>query len=366
MDQRGNWHLTEALEYAHGRGDPFAAAVRATRMAMVITDPRLPDNPIVFCNKAFQDLCGYERDEIVGRNCRFLQGPGTDPLAIARVRAAIDAGLDISADLLNYRKDGSTFWNALYLSPVRDDTGKANYFFASQLDVTERVTAEQRAIARREEVEHEVALRTADLEAALAAKTVLLHELDHRVKNNLTMIGSLLRLQTRDAQDPAVAGRLEEMLQRVDALGTVHRRLYQSADVTRFDVSAFLLDLANEAVAAAAPGQLALVTDLVPITVAPGHASAFGLLLNEILAGITRHASAEARPGTVRLRTTLENGAALIEITDDGPGGAVSPGDGLGRRLIDRLSRQIGVAATWSAAAPGTCVSLSFPLASVA
>ncbi|WP_304481816.1 PAS domain-containing protein [Novosphingobium sp. P6W] len=84
MKQSDNWHLTDILDYEHGRGDPFAAAVRATRMPMVITDPAQQDNPIVFCNEAFQSLTGYTRDEIVGRNCRFLQGPDTDPEAVER------------------------------------------------------------------------------------------------------------------------------------------------------------------------------------------------------------------------------------------------------------------------------------------
>lgn len=73
MEQRDDWHLTDRLHYAHGRGDPFAAAVRATRMPMVITDPSQSDNPIVFCNEAFQALTGYSQDEVLGRNCRFLK-----------------------------------------------------------------------------------------------------------------------------------------------------------------------------------------------------------------------------------------------------------------------------------------------------
>lgn len=66
LKQRDDWHLTDVLDYEHGRGDPFAAAVRATRMPMVITDPARDDNPIVFCNVAFQELTGYSRDEILG------------------------------------------------------------------------------------------------------------------------------------------------------------------------------------------------------------------------------------------------------------------------------------------------------------
>ena len=366
MDQRGDWRLTDVLEHEQGRGDPFAAAVRATRMPMVVTDPRLPDNPIVFCNEAFQMLSGYDRDEIVGRNCRFLQGPETDRASVTRVREAIAAGKDVEADLLNYRKDGSTFWNALYLSPVRDHEGEIVYFFASQLDVSDRVQAEQRAVARREEVEREVAARTADLQQALEAKTVLLHELDHRVKNNLTMIGSLLRLQARTSDQPVVTARLEEMLQRVDALATVHRRLYQAADVTRFDVSAFMLDLANDLVTAAGPGRIRLDTDIVPIEVAPGHAAALGLVLNEILANTVKHAFTGNRAGTLQLRARTNDNLATIEIADDGPGIPVAAAKGLGRNLVDRLSRQIGIAAAWNSSTVGTQVSLTFPLDRVA
>lgn len=116
--------------------DPFVAAVRATRMPMVITDPRQPDNPIVFVNDAFCRLSGYERAEIVGHNCRFLQGPRTDRESVAKVRAALQDVRAIEIDLLNYRKDGETFWNRLLLAPVHDATGELAYFFASQLDVT--------------------------------------------------------------------------------------------------------------------------------------------------------------------------------------------------------------------------------------
>ena len=365
MDQRGDWRLTDAVTYEQGRGDPFAAAVRATRMPMVITNPRLPENPIVYCNEAFQHLSGYDRDEIVGRNCRFLQGPDTDANTVERIRAAIRSGQSVAADLLNYRKDGTIFWNALYISPVRDDEGNINYFFASQLDISERVLSEQRSIARREEVEREVAARTADLQHALEAKTMLLHELDHRVKNNLNMIGSLLRLQSRSADDPAVAAHLEAMLLRVDALGTVHRRLYQAADVTRFDVAAFLRDLATDLAAAAGPDRITVIADLQPVDIAPGHAAALGLVLNELLTNAIDHAFLGDRHGTLRLRTALTADTAHIEIADDGPGLPDHQVDGLGHTLVDRLSRQIGIETTWTSSAAGTNVTLVIPLVNV-
>ena len=116
--------------------DPFVAAVRATRMPMIVTDPRQHDNPVVFANDAFCRLSGYAREEILGRNCRFLQGPETDPDSVRRIRAAVAAPEPIEIDVRNRRKNGELFWNRLLLAPVRDAAGRLAYFFASQVDVT--------------------------------------------------------------------------------------------------------------------------------------------------------------------------------------------------------------------------------------
>src|SRR3990167_3593724 len=85
----------DRLAAGHGIDDPFAAAIRATRMAMIVTDAAQADNPIIFANDAFLKLTGYERDEVIGRNCRMLQGPDTDRNAVAALSKAIAAGEDI-------------------------------------------------------------------------------------------------------------------------------------------------------------------------------------------------------------------------------------------------------------------------------
>ena len=105
-------------------------------MPMIITNPRQADNPVVFANDSFCRLTGYAREEIVGRNCRFLQGPETDPETVRLIREAVDAVRPIEIDIRNHRKDGQGFWNRLLMAPVFDANGALTYFFASQVDVT--------------------------------------------------------------------------------------------------------------------------------------------------------------------------------------------------------------------------------------
>lgn len=107
-------------------------------VGVVITDPEQEDNPIIYANEGFERLTEYEADEIVGRNCRFLQGEGTDPEPVAEIREAIKAQEPVSVTLRNYRKGGSMFWNQTTIAPVEDDTGEVTHFVGFQLDVTDR------------------------------------------------------------------------------------------------------------------------------------------------------------------------------------------------------------------------------------
>ena len=131
---------------AEHRDDIFFAAIESTRMPMLVTDPRHYDNPIVFANKAFLSMSGYSAEEIIGSNCRFLQGPDTDQNTISSIREAIASRNEVTTEILNYRKDGSSFWNALFISPVYNKQQELVYYFASQLDVSRRRDAEDALI----------------------------------------------------------------------------------------------------------------------------------------------------------------------------------------------------------------------------
>jgi len=110
---------------------------------ITLADPDLPDNPIVYVNEAFELITGYDRDEIVGRNCRFLQGNDRDQPAIARIRGALVDRTPVTVTLRNYRKDGELFYNQFSIRPLFDQQGRLIYFLGTQYDVTEKVRAEE-------------------------------------------------------------------------------------------------------------------------------------------------------------------------------------------------------------------------------
>jgi len=364
------WHMTDSLHAEHGKGDPFAAAIRATRMSMIITDPRQPDNPIVFANDAFLKLTGYDREEVIGRNCRFLQGPASSPEAIDGIRAAIGSRESISVDVLNYRKDGSSFWNALYISPVSNEQGELQFYFASQIDVSDQKRSQRRLEFEKERFEAAVQARTSELEAALAAQATLLHEVDHRVKNNLQMISSLIVMQSRAIEDDSVKRSLRAMLERIEALSTVHRRLYQSRDVSRFDVSDFVRDLVSDLLSASGRPDLRSVLDLDPVVISAEKATPVALIINELVTNALKHAFGDgadaAGKGKLGVQLRRIDGHFTVEVSDNGKGMPVSDGKGnsssFGMRLIRSLGKQLHADIQWHDAAPGTRVLIAMPV----
>ncbi|MGZ3171839.1 MAG: PAS domain-containing protein [Croceibacterium sp.] len=126
----------------------LAEFVTSASVAAIVTDPRLPDNPIVDCNDRFLELTGYSREEIIGRNCRFLVGTGTDPARRKTLRDAIEEQRPVIVELLNYRKDGRPFLNSVMIAPIFDSEDSLIGFVGSQLEVS---TEESAFVREREE-----------------------------------------------------------------------------------------------------------------------------------------------------------------------------------------------------------------------
>jgi PAS domain S-box-containing protein len=325
----------KSLNMASFTGDPPAAAdptalpdrkelalvaVERTRMPMVVTDPRQPDNPIVLANQAFLDLSGYTSEEVIGRNCRFLQGPQTDPAAVDAIRRGLAAHSDhVDVELLNYRKNGSTFWSQLSISPVMDEAGEPIYYFGSQKDVTARRRVEK-------------------LEAT---ERLLLMEIDHRAMNALTLVQSLVRL-SRMSNMPEYAS---SVLGRVDALARAHRLLSEAA-WTGVDLGQLVASEApvktKERVVASGP----------PLRLPAPLVQPLALVLHELMSNADKHGALAQREGRVTVSWVARPGQLSLDWREDGAKSAAPPPEpGLGLRLLSAIVEQQlgGTAATsWS------------------
>ena len=210
-------------------------------------------------------------------------------------------------------------------------------------------------------LQSEVARQTHDLREALAAQTMLVHEVDHRVKNNIQMISALLAMQSRSLKDPQARALLDSMLQRVEAISTVHRRLYQSKDVRQFDLAEFLRDIASELVKASGRDDIELSLDLVPVSVPAQQASPFALMLNEILMNALKHAFPAGRRGSLSIEVRSTSDHLTVYISDDGIGMPEALRAGFGNRLVKTLARQLQAEILWLPGDPGTIVEIKAP-----
>ena len=190
--------------FSGASGVLFEQAMAQTRMAVCLCDPKKPDMPIVFANRAFRALTGYDESEIVGHNCRFLQGPKTDQREVEKIRVALRQEEVVVVELLNYRKDGTPFWNALHLGPIYRPDGELMYFFGSQWDVSEvRAAREDERTAR-----------------------IMARELSHRMKNMFSVISGIVNVTGRVRGVPEEAA---EINGRIQALGRAYETTLDEA-----------------------------------------------------------------------------------------------------------------------------------------
>ncbi len=298
-------------QFSGASGVLFERAMAQTRMAICLTDPNQDDNPIVFANRAFRSLTGYDEEEIIGRNCRFLQGPDTGDASVGKMREAIDREDVVVVELLNYRKDGTTFWNALHIGPIYDDRGELAYFFGSQWDVSDVRAA-----------------RSEERDARAMAR-----ELSHRMKNMFSVVSGIVNITGRVR---GVESEAKEINRRIQALGRAYETTLDEAST-----GAIFIGPAIHAILAPYQDeqQLELVGNGLGVSFAT--VSTVGLILQELADNAIEHGAWSNDGGKVEVRwaaSDKEKGLRLDWIETGGPALAHDhPGQGAGAKIIDRL-----------------------------
>ena len=283
------------------------------RVAICVTDPNQHDNPIVYVNSAFLDLTGYTEEEVLYRNCRFLQGPDTTPESIQTIRSAVANDNRATIEIVNYRKDGTSFVNALQIGPIRNADGETILCFGSQLDVTETRAAEERRLA--EEME----------------------ERAHRLRNIVNVMAIAVRVTAKEAVD--VADFAKTVTERLDLLGRAHFTTFERATTMP------LGDLVETVLHAYAPhgARQARVSGPV-IEMLPAQLTPLTLALHELAANAVKHGALGTGEGHVDVQWTGIGPDGRFELTWREVGGpAVAPPDREnGSRIIRNLIERAG------------------------
>jgi PAS domain S-box-containing protein len=396
QNRQGQAEAERRLGAVEARGGPFVAAVEATRMPMAVTDPQAADNPIVYANAAFLELCGHEREDVLGQNYFFLVGERADPEVAARVEAAMAARRTFIEDVPFRAKDGREVWVSMFVSPVVED-GRVVQHFASFLDISDRVARERELREAKETLDRRVAARTRRLQEANARleeeverrrrteatlrdalaqgqediryRDFLIREVDHRAKNALQLAVSLLGVQARHVDDPDCRGALETAMGRLRRMGGVHALLtYRAADgPSGIDFPDYLRRLCREVEEGLsdAPGRVQVEVDAEEEAVwGPDVVVPLGLIAGEALTNALKHAFPEGQRGRVRVGLRAKGGTMRLLVEDDGAGMPAERREGsLGLRLVEMFAKQVKGRAAAEAVrgGRGTAVVVTFP-----
>ena len=423
-------------------------AIAASRNGITIADARVPDLPMTYVNPAFERMTGYCAEEVLGRNCRFLQNDESHQAELNKLRTAIREQNDCTVVLRNYRKDGTIFWNELSVSPIYDSEGTLTHFIGIQTDITERKQAEDALQHAKDQLQavldavpgfvawvdselryegvnrylantfnlspevfvgqklgfhqHSSELTTfmrqfldspasaanqvievqvegsiqnyllvaqkyqkgraavlvgidisdrqrveEQIKSSLAEKEVLLKEIHHRVKNNLQIISSLLKLQSGYIHDEKALALFTDSYNRVRSMALIHENLYQSLDLAKIQLANYIKTLTtNLSQSYQLSSSVKLQVEVAEIWLDIDTAIPCGLIINELVSNSFKYAFKETTSGIVRIQVMedLSNNIQL-EISDNGSG---LPADfevknlnSLGLKLVWNLTKQL-------------------------
>jgi two-component system, sensor histidine kinase PdtaS len=308
-------------------------------------------------NPAALQMFGYAREGLIGESVEMLVPAalrgGHYQMRTEYERRPRDRAMGIGMSLVGMRRDGTEFPAEISLNHLSESGGTTVAFV---IDITQR---------RKAETEREDLI--SKLEGAVAEKTVLLKEVNHRVKNNLAVIGALLGMQADELADDDASAALTECQQRVMSMALVQEYLYSDDHLDRINFGKYATQLADQVGEGWAAGRarVSLSIEADPIELPVNRAIPCGLILNELISNAFKHAFPGDRHGTISVRfTPLDSGQLSLVCSDDGVGVAEGfdwqNATSLGLRIVQILSRQIGATFTLDRTKPGTCFELTF------
>lgn len=203
---------------------------------------------------------------------------------------------------------------------------------------------------------------TETLREALAAQAELQREGDHRVKNTLQLISSLVLLHGRRTTDPTAKQALKAVQQRVTAVSVAHRHVVRTDGVEEVELASLVRELAGDLAAAAGREGIEISLDLEPLTAPARQAAPLALILNEALGNALAHAFTDGRPGRIALRLGRSEGGFELSVTDDGVGPPAAGSDGFGRTILQLMAQQLRARLETTDAQPGVRVAVSVPM----
>lgn len=383
----------DSIDRLGAQGGPFVAAVEATRMPMVVTDPTLVNNPIIYANGAFLKLCGYTHEEVLGQNYYFLSGSETDPEVARKIDTALGARQDIDIEVELYTKQGERITVMQFVSPVVDAEGRIAQHFASFIDITERKRLELRLRQMTEDLERRVKVRTDKLEQAnrklqdeverrrtleaalrgaledkqklLEEKEFMLKEVNHRVKNSLQTAQTFLMAQGLRNDDNLVKEALKSAGQHLSRLAELHEMLHQSEAAEQIEICRYLTTLCQNLISTyhLPLDQVSVDIEIEEQTWGPDLALPLALITNEAMSNALKYAFPDQGRGTILVALhSVAPSIFQLSIQDSGVGiPEQRRSDSLGLKLIDLLAGQIGGSAS-VVNQNGTIVTVNFPV----
>jgi len=315
-------------------------------VGITISDPSLPDNPVIYANAAFERITGYPVEEVVGRNCRFLQGEDTDPETVSRMRRAVDNWDPVTVELRNYRRNGEEFWNQVTIAPIYDEAGEPSHYVGFQQDVTDRKRAEESLETERDRLALLNQIVRHDIRNDMAVALGWGGELADRIPDDdADAFERVMTAATHTKELTEAVGDLAKILGTTDPeLEPVELDDVLEREVERVRSN---FDYRSEGIEIRGDGDLPQVTVLATSILS----SVFGNLLDN---AVFHNDEADVR---IDVDVTVTEETVVVRIADNGPGipdsrkrevfgrgkkGLESPGSGLGLYLVDNLVETYG------------------------